>query len=346
MASPQERAQCVVWFSEKKSPITVQRNYRLAFEKDPPDKKTIKAWYDKFLPTGSVLRQSGSCKKRTSDETVEHVMEFFQRSPTKSILRASFELSIPRLTVHKVLHKRLRLFAYEVQIVQALEPNYRPQRQQFVIEMLDRIDQNPNYLSNVMFSDEATFHTCNKVNRHNIRIWGSENPHGVREKVRDSRKVNVWCGMMKDRIIGPFFFIEPTVTRNIYLDMLEQFAVPQLLPQQPNVIFQQDGAPPHWSLDVRDFLDRTFPQRWVGHDGPTKWPPRSPDITPINFFLWGNVNDRVYATPIRDVAELRRKTTYVIRTITSDMLNKTWTEIEYRLDILRATKELMWKCTK
>jgi hypothetical protein len=45
--------------------------------------------------------------------------------------------------------------------------------------------------------------------------------------------------------------------------MLEQFAVPQLLPQQPDVIFQQDGAPPHWSLDVRDFLDGTFPQRWT-----------------------------------------------------------------------------------
>jgi hypothetical protein len=89
MASPQERAQCVVWFSETKLPITVQRNYRRVFEKDPPDKKTIKDWYDKFLAAWSVLRQSGLGKKRTFDETVEHVMEAFQRSPTKSIRRAS-----------------------------------------------------------------------------------------------------------------------------------------------------------------------------------------------------------------------------------------------------------------
>jgi hypothetical protein len=46
--------------------------------------------------------------------------------------------------------------------------------------------------------------------------------------------------------------------------------------------------------------------------------------------LWGHVKDRVYA-------ELRRKITDVIRTITSDMLNNTWAEIEYRLDILRAS---------
>jgi hypothetical protein len=115
-------------------------SYRRVFEKDPPDKKTIKAWYDKFLATGSVLRQSGSGKKRTSDETVEHVMEAFRRSPTKSIRRASLELNILRPTVHKVLHKQRRLFAYKVQIVQAVESNDRPQRQQFAIEMLDHMN--------------------------------------------------------------------------------------------------------------------------------------------------------------------------------------------------------------
>jgi hypothetical protein len=71
-------------------------------------------------------------------------MEAFQRSPTKSIRRASLELKIPRSTVYKVLHKRLRLYTYKVQIVQALEPNNRPQRQQFAIEVLDRVNQNPN----------------------------------------------------------------------------------------------------------------------------------------------------------------------------------------------------------
>ena len=54
---------------------------------------------------------------------------------------------------------------------------------------------------------------------------------------------------------------------------------------QPWIIFQQDGEPPHWGSDVRRFLDATFPNRWIGRDGPTPWPPRSPDITPHDFFL-------------------------------------------------------------
>ena len=44
-------------------------------------------------------------------------------------------------------------------------------------------------------------------------------------------------------------------------------------------IIQQDGAPPHWGSHVRRFLDATFPSRWIGRDGPTPWPARSPDIT-------------------------------------------------------------------
>ena len=47
-----------------------------------------------------------------------------------------------------------------------------------------------------------------------------------------------------------------------------------------------DGAPAHWGLNVRAFLNATFPERWIGRDGPTPWPPRSPDINPFDFFCW------------------------------------------------------------
>ena len=92
---------------------------------------------------------------------------------------------------------------------------------------------------------------------------------------------------MHNQIIGPFIFAETTITANIYLDMLKHDVVPQLEEFQPRVVFQQDGAPPHWGMIVRDFLNETFPNRWIGRNGPTPWPPRSPDITPLDFFLWG-----------------------------------------------------------
>ena len=95
--------------------------------------------------------------------------------------------------------------------------------------------------------------------------------------------------------------------------------------------------PPHWGLIVRDFLNETFPNRWIGRNGPTPWPPRSPDITLLDFLLWVYVKDRVYRTPVRDVETLQSRIIEVLATVNDEMLENTWREIEYRLDILRAT---------
>ena len=86
------------------------------------------------------------------------------------------------------------------------------------------------------------------------------------------------------------------------------------------------------------FLDATFPNKWTGRDGPTPWPPRSPDIIPLNFFLWRYVKDKVFSTPVPDITNLKARLTDGIATITEDMLENTRREIDYRLDVLRATK--------
>ncbi|KFM72225.1 hypothetical protein X975_12840, partial [Stegodyphus mimosarum] len=116
----------------------------------------------------------------------------------------------------------------------------------FATDMLRRIEDDAEFLKRVMFSDEASFHLSGIINRHNVRICESENPHEYREAQGDSPKVNVQCGLMHDRVIGPFFFTEKTVSSVVYLDMLENFVFPQLEELQPHVFLQQDGAPPHW----------------------------------------------------------------------------------------------------
>jgi hypothetical protein len=125
--------------------------------------------------------------------------------------------------------------------------------------MLNEIDNDELFLERIVLSDEATFHISGHVHRHNIRIWGHEHPHAIAEHEHDNPKINVWCGLAHDRVIGPFFLAERTVTSTTYLDMLELFAVPQI--GGNNVIFQQDGAPPHFANIVREFLDVNFPRR-------------------------------------------------------------------------------------
>ncbi|GFV65953.1 uncharacterized protein TNCV_1303441 [Trichonephila clavipes] len=62
--------------------------------------------------------------------------------------------------------------------------------------------------------------------------------------------------------------------------------------------FQRDGAPAHFSRDVRRVLDTAYPGRWIGWGGPVNWPTRSPDLYCLDFFLWGHMMSLVYASPV------------------------------------------------
>ncbi|GBL97514.1 hypothetical protein AVEN_110332-1 [Araneus ventricosus] len=124
----EQKAQCVLWFHETKSPINVQRAFRRCYGRNPPDTKSIKRWYEKFKETGSVTDLPRSGRPSVSEATVELVRQSFQRSSTKSTRRASRELQILQTSLVRILHKRLRLHAYKVQIVQDLQPNDCPRR--------------------------------------------------------------------------------------------------------------------------------------------------------------------------------------------------------------------------
>jgi len=86
------------------------------------------------------------------------------------------------------------------------------------------------------------------------------------------------------------------------------------------------------------FWMQHFPNRWIGRDGPTPWPPRSPDITPLTSFYGGYVKDKVFWTPVPDITNWKVRITDAFATITEDVLENTWREIDCRLDVLRATK--------
>jgi hypothetical protein len=113
--------------------------------------------------------------------------------------------------------------------------------------------------------------------------------------------INFWEGV-NNKIIGPFFF-EGTLTGDRYLEFLQNDLRPALVENFPNVNdrtlvnddlwFQQDVAPPHFALPVRHYLNNWFPRRWIGRRGPIKWPARSPDLTPLDYFLWGYLKSKV-----------------------------------------------------
>ena len=96
--------------------------------------------------------------------------------------------------------------------------------------------------------------------------------------------------------------------------------------------------PPHWHKLVRYWLNDVVTDRWIGSHGPDdraylQWPPRSPDLTPCNFFLWGFVKDKVYMPPFpANLLELRDRIREAVAAITPDKLI-IWEELASRLDV-------------
>jgi hypothetical protein len=124
--------------------------------------------------------------------------------------------------------------------------------------------------------------------------------------------------------------METTISGIVYLDMLQQFFIPQLDEddQEGRIYFQ------HYLEEVREYLNTCFQGRWIGRAAPIAWPPRSPDLTPLDIFLWGFVKDRVYVPSLSEnVAELRTRITVEVAKVTPEMLLGLWQDIDYRCDV-------------
>ncbi|GBN08167.1 hypothetical protein AVEN_1034-2-1, partial [Araneus ventricosus] len=98
-----------------------------------------------------------------------------------------------------------------------------------------------------------------------------------------------------------------------------------------NVWFQHDGAPPHKVSSVQQYIRDTFQQQVIGCGGCVEWPPRSPDLNPLDFFLWGYIKQRLYATPPLTLQELRNRITDACARVSPAILCSVQREVQSRV---------------
>jgi len=68
--------------------------------------------------------------------------------------------------------------------------------------------------------------------------------------------------------------------------------------------FQHDEAPSHYTRHVMQHLNDAFPNKWIDRGSTINWPPRSPDLTPLDFCLWGLMKSEVYRRKVDTRDEL------------------------------------------
>ncbi|GFV99159.1 transposable element Tc3 transposase [Trichonephila clavipes] len=183
----------------------------------------------------------------------------------------------------------------------ALHFKYDQARRRFVEWAQNEIAVVPDFHKRILFSDEAHFWLNGYVNKQNCRIWSEANPQVYVETPLHPEKLTALCALWAGGIIGPYFFKNDeghnvTVNGDRYRAMIANFFIPELNNHDVQELwFQQDGATCHTARATIDLLKDTFGDRLISRFGPVNWPPRSCDLTPLDYFLWGYIKSLVYA---------------------------------------------------
>lgn len=269
------------------------------------------------------------------DPRILVVLAMVDLDPHISLRDIQRRTGIPKSTAGRILRLH-RFHPYHITLTQALMPDDPRRRLEFCNWAQARIREVPDFFRYVMFSDEATFHGDGQLNRHNSHYWSVQNPHWVRHLDHQHRwSLVVWCGIVNGYLIGPYFF-DGNVNGAAYLHFLQN-ELPRLLEDvdletRRRLWLQHDGAPCHRSLIVRGFLNQRYPRRWIGiGSNVTEWPPRSPDLTSPDFFLWGYLKNVVYAQQPTTRQDMMQRITQACRALPRYVLLSTVENFQRRI---------------
>lgn len=315
--------------------LAAQRMYAEAFpQRDVPHHTVFNSTFDRLRETGCVNKCRGDRTRGFQQNAEETVLAAVLQDPTTSVRKIAKTKEIPQSQVFRIL-KHHKLHPYHYTPVQSLHEGDCEKRIEFCTLMLAKDTQNENFLKKILWTDESIFNREGITNFHNLHFYAQENPHKKLQTKHQNRfSVNVWAGLIGNCVIGPHF-LPDRLNATLYMDFLQnelRDALDNLpLATLAGITFQQDGCPVHSSIVVKNFLNSSFGTNWIGRNGPIKWPPRSPDLTPLDFYVWGRAKELVYNEEIISCNQLKRKIKEAFQTIQEEItLDVTTAEIRRR----------------
>lgn len=270
-----------------------QESVRVYIERFPnrriPNHQTFGAVERRLRETGKFAPTTvnyGRNRIIRTPQIEEEILDRVEEDPSASTRRLALEVGVSKNTVNRTLRQQ-QLHPFHLQPVHDLLPLDSELRQRFCRFIRETRALDENFHKTILFTDECCFTRRGMTNMHNEHVYAEENPREIKVvHYQHEFKINVWAGIIDRFIIGPVV-LPPRLNGLNYREHLVN--LPNLLDDLPLAIrrdmwFMHDGAPPHFSLDVRNHLNVNFPNRWIGrgNDAPVNWPPRSPDLTPLD----------------------------------------------------------------
>ena len=252
----------------------------------------------------NILKGNVGRKKR-SRTLVRRVATSSASNPRLSTRKRAQLLRTSPSTTRAILKQDLKKKPYRCIPVQKLVPSDYPKRVAFARWYLQMLAQDPTFEDYVLFSDESHVQLGCGSNRQNNRCWSSSPPSSfVTQKSHHPQKVTIWCAIsVATGLIGPYFFEDTngntvTVRATRYLKLIQDVYRQHilLLPQgvQQKLWWQQDAATPHTADISINWVRTTFGNQTLGRRLAVEFPPRSPDLTACDYWLWADIKRRVH----------------------------------------------------
>lgn len=321
-----DRARIVeLYFASGCSVVAAQRAFRKESGITAPYKHSILCWVNHFRMEGNVANNPYH-RGRTArgPKEIAKVGKAIRANPTQSVRGLERKTGVSKSSIQRILIDNLEMFPYKMQLTQKLKRGDKTKRLKFCHWFLEKLQARHSFLDSLWMSDEANFHLDGTVSKQNFRYWSKQQPHIAIAHDMFPSHLTVWCAISSKGVIGPYFFEEHkevvTVNAYRYSNMLERFFVRHLRRRKTRLggsWFQQDGAKPHTAKYTMEHLHKIFQNRIISKGADVTWPPRSPDLTAPDFFLWGYVKAIVYSKPVHSLGQLKKRIRKCIKDIPS-----------------------------
>lgn len=246
-------------------------------------------------------------RERTSRpaEVVERAHELILEDPGQSLRKLATVLGVSERSMRRIAEEDLRYKSYTLKVRQMLSEDARSKRIARCHLLLSSL-KNEAAGRIRFFSDEKIFTVDAKVNRRNDR-WLAYDPEEVPivARTKSPANVHVLCVVSSEGDVMPPHFFEKgqNVTKEVYLGVLQTAIKPWIVAVASGrpYVFQQDGAPAHTSHLVQNWLSDNVDMFWSKEF----WPPNSPDLNPMDYYVWSVVERVANKTRHPNVTSLR-----------------------------------------
>jgi hypothetical protein len=110
------------------------------------------------------------------------------------------------------------------------------------------------------------------------------------------------------------------VNTEVYMNIFAEFCAQITEEERQSFFFQQDRATCHTSRVSLQQVHDVFSKE--GTVSKNLWPPRSPDLTTCDYFLWGHLKITVYESNAHTMQELKDNISHATAAINITMLHR------------------------